>query len=93
MEMSGPANATNNKSYQWTVFFPHMNAIVTCNNTLKHAWILGRNVIEALHTRDDSKLNRCLGKLIFPHKSDNVQALTLVSAVFIAPKKDNFVLK
>lgn len=93
MEMNGPATATNDKSYQWTVFFPHMNAIVTCNNTLKHAWVLGRNVIEALHTRDDSKLNRCLGKLIFPHKSDNVQALTLVSAVFIAPKKDNFVLK
>ncbi|MGK3748286.1 MAG: hypothetical protein ACI8RD_000577 [Bacillariaceae sp.] len=98
MEMKAPENSgTHKKMYKWTLFFAHMNTLITChdlianrNTIAKHVLVPGKNVINALQETDGAKLDKCLGKLVFPRKADNVQSLNFVRAVFSAATNSNF---
>ena len=74
-----------------------MNTVTTCHDyhrttdsVAKHAWTLGKETITALQGSDDDKIGKRLGKLVFPHKQDNVATFRFISAVFIAAKNKNF---
>jgi len=95
MEIEAPKAVNQKRTYQWTLFFPHMNTIVTCHDfptktkVLQHAWVLGRETIDYLKETNNARSDRRLAKLIFPHKSDNATDLKLISAVFLtANSKD-----
>jgi hypothetical protein len=93
MEMEAPFTEHKNGdkvTYQWMIFFPNMNMVLTCHEfNMQHAWLLGKETITALNTNNTSTVNKRLGKLAFPHKGDNVQSLKLISAVFIEPNTRN----
>ena len=86
--------------YQWLVYIPHMNVVVSCNDyrppnayVLKkqqHVWILGKNTIKALTENSKSSIDKLLGKLAFPAKNDNAKDLEFVSAVWIQNINSNF---
>lgn len=93
MQINAPHNDANKDkvTYQWMLFFPLMNMVLTCHNhNDQHTWCMGKKTIDALVAEEHSTIDRLIGKLAFPRKQDNAKSLKFVSAVFIAPKGDNF---
>ena len=101
MEIKGnQVQSIKGKVYQWLIYIPHMNVVISCNNhkppsfhvlkKQKNVWILGKNTIKALTEEDSSSINKLLGKLAFPAKDDNAQNLRLHSAVWIQNINSNF---
>jgi hypothetical protein len=101
MEIKGnQVQSIKGKVYQWLIYIPHMNVVVSCNNhkppgftvltKQKNVWILGKKTIKALTEEDKSSIDKLLGKLAFPAKDDNAKNLRLHSAVWIQNINSNF---
>jgi len=100
MQIKGNQVQRMGPEYQWLVYIPHMNVVVSCNDyrppnayALKkqqHVWILGKNTIKALTENSKSSIDKLLGKLAFPAKNDNAKELEFVSAVWIQNINSNF---
>jgi hypothetical protein len=89
-----PKATSQRRTYQWALFFPHMNTVMTCHNCsdgglTKHAWVLGTKLLDFFKVSNQSRIDQRLGKILFPHKADNSTDVKLNSAVFLTAKSRN----
>jgi hypothetical protein len=94
IDCEAPKTTNLHRTYQWALFSPHINTVMTChdcidNGKTKHAWVLGTELLDFFNENNRSRIDRRLGKILFPHKADNATDVKLNSAVFITAKSRN----
>jgi hypothetical protein len=94
MDCEAPKSTNQRRTYLWALFFPHMNAVLTChdckdNGRTKHAWVLGTNMLDFFTGKNSGRIDRRMGKIFLPNSSDNSTDVKLNSAVFLSAKSRN----
>jgi hypothetical protein len=94
IDCEAPKTTKQRRTYQWALFFPHMNTVMTCHDCnnggrTKHAWVLGTELLDFFKDSNQSRIDWCLGKILFPHKADNATYVKLNSAVFLTARSKN----
>jgi hypothetical protein len=92
-----PKTTNQHRTSQWALFSPKMNTVMTChdcmdNGKTKHAWVLRTELIDFFNSGNQSRIDRRLGKILFPHKADNATDVKHNSADFLMAKSRNLTL-
>jgi hypothetical protein len=90
IDCEAPQATNRNRTYQWALFFLHMNTVKACHDYIdsgktKHTWVFGTEVIDFFKNGNQSRIDRRLGIILFPHKADNATDVKLNSAVSSRP--------
>jgi hypothetical protein len=94
MDCEATKSTNQRQFFQWVLFFPHMNTVMTCHNCIgsgktKHAWVLGPDILGFFKDNNSGRIDRHMGKIFSPHKADNTTDVKLNSAVFLTAKSRN----
>jgi hypothetical protein len=93
IDCEAPKATNQNRSYQWALFFSsheHRNDMPRLQRRwTKHAWVFGTELLDFFKDGNQSRTDRRLGKILFPHKADNATDIKLNSAVFLTVKSRN----
>jgi hypothetical protein len=74
MDCEAPKSTNQCQTFQWALFFPHMNTVMTCHERIdsgktKHAWVLGSDILDFFKDNNSGRIDQRMGKIYFPTQS------------------------
>jgi hypothetical protein len=74
MDCEAPKSTNQRQTFQWALFFPHMNTVMTCHERIgsgktKHAWVLGSDILDFFKDNNSGRIDQRMGKIYFPTQS------------------------
>jgi hypothetical protein len=68
IDCEAPKSTIQRRTYQWALFFPHTNIVMTCHDYIdsgktKHAWVLGTGILDFFKDNNQSRIDRRMGKI------------------------------